>query len=522
MKILFTLAFLAGSLCEGQVCVHGGLGQTGWNQNESNLTPASVAHSFGKLGAYSVTGFMLSQPCYVSGVTIGGAVVNAVIAETMACNLYAFNADVPGSAALWSTSLCTPWSSPPTQLGLLGQSLGCISTPAIDSTNGWVFAVCATNTPSWKLYKVNLSDGSVASSVTISGQVTGTGCTSGTDYTSGANLVFHAQIELQRPGLSIANGNVYFAFAGWGDSTTCWHGWVFGYAESDLSQAAIFCANPNSGGSMTGTGTGIWMSGGALSVDGSGNLYAITGDGTYNGTTEFGDTLLKLSSTLTVSDWFTPSNNATLLSVDADLSSARPVLIPGGNQVVIAGKDFNVYVLDTTCLGHLQGSSMCSIQNFKTDSVTTPDGGTGSYGILFMNNSLFLPLVSGELYSFGSWSGSTFNSTPVRIRSATSGAPGPAELSGSSNAAASGVVWVVTSATTASEAVAAGTLRALNPANLLEYWNSDTLAQDSLGNRSKFVAPVIANGRVYVATQSNALVVYGPSGGSVLKGMVIK
>ncbi len=518
MRFLITLAFLIfGSLCNGQVCTHDGKGQTGWNQNETQLTPPAIAQAFGRLGAYTVSGFMFSQPCYVSGVTIGGVVVNAVIAETMACNLYAFNADVPGSSALWTTNLCTPWSSPPTQLGLLGQNLGCISTPAIDTTNGWIFAVCADNTPQWKVYKVSISDGSVITSTVISGQVTGTGCTSGTDYTSGPNLLFHAQIELQRVSLSISNSNVYFAFAGWGDATLCWHGWVFGYSESALTQVAIFCANPNSGGSSTGTGTGIWMSGGAMSVDGSGNLYAVTGDGTYNGTTEFGDTLLKLSSTLTILDWFTPSNNGLLLSVDADLSSARVVLIPGGTKLVIAGKDFNVYVLDTTCLGHLQGSSGCSIQNFKTDSITSPGGGTGSYGILFMNNFLYLPLVSGELYEFGSWNGSTFNTTPTRIRSSLSNAPGPAELSGTS-----GIVWVVTSDTTASEAVAAGTLRALNASDLLEYWNSDTQSQDVLGDRSKFVSPTIANGRVYVATQSNEIVVYGLSGGTVIDGGVIK
>ena len=34
-------------------------------------------------------------------------------------------------------------------------------------------------------------------------------------------------------------------------------------------------------------------------------------------------------------------------------------------------------------------------------------------------------------------------------------------------------------------------------------------ARDALGNWAKFVPPVVANGRVYLATFSNQLVVYG-------------
>jgi hypothetical protein len=59
-----------------------------------------------------------------------------------------------------------------------------------------------------------------------------------------------------------------------------------------------------------------------------------------------------------------------------------------------------------------------------------------------------------------------------------------------------------------------GTLRALNPAGLSEYWNSDASGADTLGILSKYAAPVVANGRVFVPTQSGYVAVYGllPSG----------
>ena len=54
------------------------------------------------------------------------------------------------------------------------------------------------------------------------------------------------------------------------------------------------------------------MSGGAPAADSSNNLYLITGNGNFDGVTEFGDSFLKLSTAgnLAVLSFFTPSNQA--------------------------------------------------------------------------------------------------------------------------------------------------------------------------------------------------------------------
>jgi hypothetical protein len=45
---------------------------------------------------------------------------------------------------------------------------------------------------------------------------------------------------------------------------------------------------------------------------------------------------------------------------------------------------------------------------------------------------------------------------------------------------------------------------------LAELWNSDqNAARDGAGNIAKFAQPVVANGKVFVPTFSNQLVVYG-------------
>jgi uncharacterized protein (TIGR03437 family) len=72
-----------------------------------------------------------------------------------------------------------------------------------------------------------------------------------------------------------------------------------------------------------------------------------------------------------------------------------------------------------------------------------------------------------------------------------------------------GLVWLTTGDTTTSEIP--GTLHVLDAGNLSnELWNSDMNAnRDGLGRFAKFVAPTVANGRVYVPTFSNAVVIYG-------------
>jgi len=57
----------------------------------------------------------------------------------------------------------------------------------------------------------------------------------------------------------------------------------------------------------------------------------------------------------------------------------------------------------------------------------------------------------------------------------------------------------------------AGTLHAYDAQNVSrELWHSDMIpSRDAVGNFAKFVAPTVANGKVYVATFSNRLNVYG-------------
>ena len=88
------------------------------------------------------------------------------------------------------------------------------------------------------------------------------------------------------------------------------------------------------------------------------------------------------------------------------------------------------------------------------------------------------------------------------------------------NSDGTGVLWAALSrAGDANHAPQPGILRAYDASNVTrELWNSQQNAtRDTLGNFSKFSPPTVANGKVFVATLSNKLVVYGligPSGGN--------
>jgi hypothetical protein len=96
---------------------------------------------------------------------------------------------------------------------------------------------------------------------------------------------------------------------------------------------------------------------GAVVEPGGARLLISTGNGPWNGTTNFGDSVIELSlPRLVERQAFTPTDQAALSRSDTDLGSSAPVLL-GGNRVAIAGKDGVLRVLALSRLdGHPRGS----------------------------------------------------------------------------------------------------------------------------------------------------------------------
>jgi len=104
--------------------------------------------------------------------------------------------------------------------------------------------------------------------------------------------------------------------------------------------------------------------------------------------------------------------------------------------------------------------------------------------------------------------GTALNMTPVSSGSTPVAAP-RVGMTISANGARSGILWETTGDFTAPSVP--GTVHAFDAMNLSdELWNSgENASEDSLGGFAKFVNPTVVNGKVYVATSSGAVVVYG-------------
>jgi hypothetical protein len=499
--------------------------RTGSNLAETQLNTSNVnPNQFGKLFSYAVDGDIYTQPLVIRGVSIPGkGTHNVVYVATNNNGVYAFDADNnlgANSQALWYTSFNGPAITPVPAADMLAtfipnlSPIGIMGTPVIDQSTQTMYLVARTKETSGsnvayrqRLHALDISTGAekFGGPVLIQASVSGVG------YDSvGGVVTFNPLKEHQRVGLALANGNVYIAWASAGDSDP-YHGWVIAYNATTLQQIGALCVTPD------GQRAGIWQSGQPLSIDASGNLYVATGNGTFDGVRNFGESILKLNANLSsVLDWFTPDNWSFLNSLDLDLGSAGVLLLPGTNDLVGAGKEGRLYLLNRGSLGHTQVGNGQIVQTFQIT------GGGNIHGAPAFWNGPSGPWVyvwgeQDNLKAFA-FDGSVFNTTPISqsINPAPPGMPGGfLTISANGSQAGSAILWAsIPYAEDANIDIVSGVLRAFDATDLTrELWNTRMVpARDDLGNFAKFVPPTIANGRVYLASFSSRLHVYGPLG----------
>ena len=85
--------------------------------------------------------------------------------------------------------------------------------------------------------------------------------------------------------------------------------------------------------SCSASDSAIWARAGAVVEPGSGNLLVATGNGPFNGSTDWGDSVLELGPTLRPLAHWTPTDQQQLNQDDGDLGSTAPALLPGGLAV---------------------------------------------------------------------------------------------------------------------------------------------------------------------------------------------
>ena len=295
-----------------------------------------------------------------------------------------------------------------------------------------------------------------------------------------------------------------------------YHGWLLGYDASTLPQNPnlVFDVAPNS------EGGGIWQSGGGPSADSNHNVYVATGRGTFNlnlGAQDFAESFLRLNTAgpLPV-DYFTPCDQATLFATRQDIGSSAPVLLPDSSGpvphlMIGAAKNGSLYVLNRDILG---GYNPPCPDLAAGVQVVVPTGDTPIPPILstplFWKDAVYVAPANSKLKAFP-MPGGVLNSTPLTSQSPEILGPQGATPVLSSNGANNAIIWLIDTSGALVTPNMPAVLRAFDAGNLSnEIYNSTTVPadRDRAGLAVKFTVPTVANGKVYVGTQTE-LDVYG-------------
>ena len=174
-----------------------------------------------------------------------------------------------------------------------------------------------------------------------------------------------------------------------------------------------------------------------MAVDTNGNIYVITGNGSFDGAHNFSMSMLKFSPSLTVEDYATPSNWSALSSADQEFGSGGAVLVPP-HYIVGIGKDTNLFLTDINNMGHV--GNFTQVFGAEASSGDT----VGKSPVYWQGPSkqyLFLMHANNPTKSF-QFTGSSIVTTPLGTASFSSN-DRCGGLSLSANGTTNGVVWEI-------------------------------------------------------------------------------
>lgn len=500
---------------------HNDKGRTGNNLLETTLTTSNVnPATFGKLFSQFVDGYIYAQPLYVPNVSITGqGTHNVVYVATMNDSVYAFDADSKSGSnaqSLWHASFINPKGGvttvPATDVNcddLFSPKIGIVGTPVIDTTGGTLYVVARTKEKGQyyqRLHALDIRTGAekFGGPVVIQASVSGSG--SGSQH---GTISFDPKIQNQRSALLFQNGMVYIAWGSHCDSGL-YHGWLMAYDHTSLTQKGVWVTTPN------GSEGAVWESGSGPAGDLALNTYFAVGNGTFDANTaggDYGQSLVKLTppgnGTFAVSDYFTPYNGPNLNVGDYDIGSGGAMLLPDQTKgphlhlLVQGDKVGNIYLVDRDNMGHYNALN----NNQIVQCLAGAELGMWA-SPTWWNNRLYFGASGDTLKAFGlNTNTGLLTTTPTSQTTRVFAYPG-ATTSVSANQDNNAIVWALDTSTYKNSDGAV--LYAFDATNLATelYSSSQRFARDDPGGAVKFSVPTVANGKVYVGTQTK-LSIYG-------------
>jgi hypothetical protein len=480
---------------------------------ETTLTPSNVnSTAFGKVGFLTVDAHVDAQPLYVNEQFINGSLNNTVYVVTENDSVYAFSANT--GRQFWMVSVLRSGETPSDDHGCsqISPTIGITDTPVIDKmagAHGAIYFVAMTKDSSGnyhqRLHALDLATGAelFGGPTEIAATYPGTG-----DGSQNGMVIFNPGQFAPRAGILEFGTTLYFAFTSHCDARP-YTGWVMAYNARTLAQSSVIDVTPN------GNEGAIWMTGDGLAADESGNIYFLDGNGTFDTTLnssgfpimgDYGNAFMKLtnaSGTLQVSDYFNMYNTVQESDADEDLGSGGVLVLPDltdNNGVVHhlavgAGKDTNIYVVNRDNMGKWNPNNNNQIYQELQGALPGGEWAMPAY----FNNTVYYGDVGDNLKAYAI-SNAMLSTTPTSQTTTSFEYPGTTP-SVSANQSSNGIVWAVENSSPA-------VLHAYNASNLAqELYNSNQAgSRDQFGPGNKFITPIVANGKVFVGTQTGVAV----------------
>jgi len=496
---------------KGVLTYHNDNLRTGRNPSETILNPRNVnSGTFGKLFVVGTDGKVDAQPLYTPNIAIPNkGTHNVLFIATEHASVYAVDAD--NGSPLWRVTLLKPGETTSDNRGCrqVSPEIGVTATPVIDPAagpHGTIYVVAMSKdshgTHHQRLHALDLTTGNeqFGGPVDVQAKYPGNG-----DNTQNGFVVFDPKQYKERPGLLLLKHVVYTFWSSHCDFRP-YTGWIISYDQNTLEQKSVLNVIPN------GHAGSIWQAGAGPAADSNGNIYFLVANGTFetqlngdgfpsNG--DFGNAFVKLSTVqnrLKVADYFTMFNTVAESGVDEDLGSGGAMALPNikdANGVVHhlavgAGKDAKIYLVNRDNMGKSNPNNNNQIYQQLSGSL----GGRVFASPAYFNKTIYYGAVGDSIKAFSFNSNAMLKSSPVSHTSTIFTYPGTTP-SVSGNSLNNSIVWAIENTNPA-------VLHAYPAEDLaVELYNSNQAGtRDQFGNGNKYITPTIANGKVYVGTQT--------------------
>jgi hypothetical protein len=323
MRVLAIVAALAAAVVSASHAATGGNDWTrfGWNAVRTSAPTFSTGIAAGNVKSLrrqqvQLGGTADSSPIYLHAVQVKGATHDVFFVTTTYGKTDAI--DATSGAMLWQFT-------PPGYSSWAGSPQITTATPVADPSRQWLYAAV----PDGRVYKLSVADGHAAWNVAIT------------------KLPSREKIAAS---LNFASGHLIATTGGYIGDAPPYQGHVaiistggaLLHVWNSLCSDRHALIDPSSCGASD---SAIWGRAGAVVDPGTGQLLVATGNAPWDGRTNWGDAVIRLTPNATgIVGNYTPANTADLEAGDVDLGSTSPFVLSAG-YVGQGGKDGKIRIL---------------------------------------------------------------------------------------------------------------------------------------------------------------------------------